>query len=202
MHSHKRIGGLRSNQLVNNLWTSASATKNNQSGCSAAPKLSTAPELSCLRLSASPPRNISNSFFFKPSSHTKAEVHVTRRCHCKAANVSLRSTKQVEQPRDPEMRHRTTTGPHDPKMLSPRYRAQKHLTEGGHQEAASRGRWRGDPGRDKCACLTPLALNFYLAVDQNQWYHFGVGAPPILVYFSGDWDVHWGYMILTHGHLD
>ena len=32
-----------------------------------------------------------------------------------------------------------------------------------------------------------------------QWYHFGVGAPPILVYFSGDWDVHWGYGILTHG---
>ena len=23
--------------------------------------------------------------------------------------------------------------------------------------------------------------------------HFGVGAPSILVYFSGDWDVHWGY---------
>ena len=23
--------------------------------------------------------------------------------------------------------------------------------------------------------------------------YFGVGAPPILVYFSGDWDVHWGY---------
>ena len=23
--------------------------------------------------------------------------------------------------------------------------------------------------------------------------HFGVGAPPILVDFSGDWDVHWGY---------
>ena len=21
----------------------------------------------------------------------------------------------------------------------------------------------------------------------------GVGAPPILVYLSGDWDVHWGY---------
>ena len=31
-----------------------------------------------------------------------------------------------------------------------------------------------------------------LAVGQNQWDHFGVGAPPILVYFSGDWDVHWG----------
>ena len=23
--------------------------------------------------------------------------------------------------------------------------------------------------------------------------HFGVGAPPILVYFSGVWDIHWGY---------
>ena len=31
-----------------------------------------------------------------------------------------------------------------------------------------------------------------LAVGQHQWYHFGVGAPPILVYFSGDWDVHGG----------
>ena len=33
----------------------------------------------------------------------------------------------------------------------------------------------------------------YLAAGQDQWYHFGVGAPPILVYFCGDWDVHWGY---------
>ena len=41
----------------------------------------------------------------------------------------------------------------------------------------------------------------HLAVGQNQWYHFGVGAPPILVYFSGDWDVHWGCGILTHGHF-
>ena len=31
--------------------------------------------------------------------------------------------------------------------------------------------------------------------------HFGVGAPPVLVYFSGDWDVHWGYGIFTHGHV-
>ena len=28
---------------------------------------------------------------------------------------------------------------------------------------------------------------------QNQGSHFGVGAPPVLVHFSGDWDVHWGY---------
>ena len=40
-----------------------------------------------------------------------------------------------------------------------------------------------------------------MAVGQNQWYHVGVGAPPILVYFSGDWDVHWEYGVLTHGHV-
>ena len=32
-----------------------------------------------------------------------------------------------------------------------------------------------------------------MAVGQNPWCHFGVGAPPILVYFNGDWDVHWKY---------
>ena len=32
-----------------------------------------------------------------------------------------------------------------------------------------------------------------LSVGQHQWYHFGIGAPPILIYFSGDWDVHRGY---------
>ena len=36
---------------------------------------------------------------------------------------------------------------------------------------------------------------------QNQWYHFGIGAPPILVYFSGDWAVLWGYGVLAHGHM-
>ena len=36
-----------------------------------------------------------------------------------------------------------------------------------------------------------------MAAGQNQWCHFGVGAPPILVYFSGDWDAHWGYGVLT-----
>ena len=40
-----------------------------------------------------------------------------------------------------------------------------------------------------------------MAVGQNQWYHFGIGAPPFLVYFSWDWDVSWEYGILTHGHL-
>ena len=32
-----------------------------------------------------------------------------------------------------------------------------------------------------------------MAVGQKQWYHLGVGAPPILVHFSEDWDAHWGY---------
>ena len=41
-----------------------------------------------------------------------------------------------------------------------------------------------------------------MAVVQNQWYRFGVGPPPVLVYFSGDWDVHRGYGILTHGQID
>ena len=40
-----------------------------------------------------------------------------------------------------------------------------------------------------------------VAVGQKQWYHFGIGAPPILVYISGDWDVHWGYGLLTHGQV-
>ena len=37
------------------------------------------------------------------------------------------------------------------------------------------------------------SFHTHLAVGQNQWYHFGAGAPPILVYFSGDWAVFWGY---------
>ena len=49
---------------------------------------------------------------------------------------------------------------------------------------------RASPG--KCAS------DFHMAVG---WHHFGVGAAPILVYFSGDWDVHWGSGLLTHGHI-
>ena len=52
-------------------------------------------------------------------------------------------------------------------------------------------------GRSSHARLFPK----HMAAGQNQWYHFGVGAPPILVYFSGDCDVHWGYGILTHGQM-
>ena len=34
-----------------------------------------------------------------------------------------------------------------------------------------------------------------------QWYHFGVGAPPIFVYSSGDGDVRWGYGVMTHSTI-
>ena len=40
-----------------------------------------------------------------------------------------------------------------------------------------------------------------MAEGQHQWYHFQVGAPPVSVYFSGDWDVHWGYGVLTHSQM-
>ena len=57
---------------------------------------------------------------------------------------------------------------------------------------------------DPRACPVKRGLHFnchlfyepqssHLAAGQNQWYHFGVGAPPTKVYFSGDWDFHWGY---------
>ena len=58
------------------------------------------------------------------------------------------------------------------------------------------------PKRNGAQCLGLVAnVWIHMAVGQNQWYHFGVGAPPILVFFSGDWDVDWGYGILTHGHI-
>ena len=44
-----------------------------------------------------------------------------------------------------------------------------------------------------CCQKEVLRVAFIWLWVKNQWYHFGVGAPPILVYFSGDWDVHWGY---------
>ena len=53
----------------------------------------------------------------------------------------------------------------------------------------------------KARLASPTLDGNDLAVGQHQWYHFGVGAPPILVYFSGVWDVHWGYGVLTHSHF-
>ena len=44
-----------------------------------------------------------------------------------------------------------------------------------------------------------LVSGTHLAVGQNQW---DPGAPPIVEpSFTRDWDVYWGYGILTHGHV-
>ena len=58
---------------------------------------------------------------------------------------------------------------------------------------------RGRPLRGSLSRHPPT--NAFVPVGQHQLYHFGLGAPPILVYFSGDWDVHWGYGLLTHSHM-
>ena len=41
----------------------------------------------------------------------------------------------------------------------------------------------------------------WLWVKANGIPFWLVGAPPILVYFSWDWDVQGGYLLLTHGHI-
>ena len=84
-----------------------------------------------------------------------------------------------------------------------------YLERGSHRPMNGHGKHRlvqllsiGFPGRFSLRLLQESRPNqskttrfcyTHLAVGQNQWYHFVVGAPPILVYFSGDWDVHWGY---------
>ena len=47
----------------------------------------------------------------------------------------------------------------------------------------------GNPDPDACGCQNRFGIPCW------------VGAAPILVYFRGDWDVHWGYGLLTHGHM-
>ena len=71
-------------------------------------------------------------------------------------------------------------------------------------EALPNGAWSsGQPPRSiQPAHIQPTFPTKNMAVGQNQWYHFGVGAPLILVYLcSGDWDVHWGYGVFTHGDI-
>ena len=43
----------------------------------------------------------------------------------------------------------------------------------------------------------------WLWLSKPMGSHFGVGefATHFRTYFSGDWDVHWGYGLLTHGHV-
>ena len=71
---------------------------------------------------------------------------------------------------------------------------------------------RGPPKACARSCSVPVRLHaFALTEDMGSdiwpWLskpmgsYFGVGAPLMFVYFSGDWDVHWGYGSLTHGHI-
>ena len=43
-----------------------------------------------------------------------------------------------------------------------------------------------------------MIVRMAVVVKTNGISHFGIGAPPILVYFGGDWDVHWGYDLGFH----
>ena len=49
--------------------------------------------------------------------------------------------------------------------------------------------------------MTTLCIHLVVVVKTVGIPFVLIGAPPILVYFSGDWDVHWGYGLLTHGHF-
>ena len=93
-----------------------------------------------------------------------------------------------------------TTGLQDVPIFYPSLEVASHTSTGTRLPLSA----NSSPARsnfDGASACHLHELGRALAVGQNQWYHFGVGAPPILVYFSGDWDVHWGYGILTHGHL-
>ena len=47
--------------------------------------------------------------------------------------------------------------------------------------------------------MVDLLAMCHMAVGQHQYCHFGAA---ILHNFSWDWDVHWGYGVLTHGHIN
>ena len=101
--------------------------------------------------------------------------------------------------------------PEDPLGLGGEVRDQRHLHRGGARAEAQRrpGAEQLEDGlhvgHEQIPKLNRLHFGCgkveSVGCGSNQRYHFGVSAPPILVYFSGNWDVHWGYGILTHGQL-
>ena len=49
-------------------------------------------------------------------------------------------------------------------------------------------------------------VTFSADLHWNQWFKangtkVGAFATHFRTYFSGDWDAHWGYRVLTHGHI-
>ena len=73
-----------------------------------------------------------------------------------------------------------------------------------HLEMRAFPRWAGGNSWNLgvgCACRTQNS-KVDMAVGQNQWYHFEVGAPLILVYVSGIGIFTGGTIwLLTHGHM-
>ena len=61
------------------------------------------------------------------------------------------------------------------------------------------GRRRGSKGGAGVVSGVPM----WLRLSKPMGSHFGVGefTTHFRTYFTGDWDVHWGYGILTHGHI-
>ena len=67
-----------------------------------------------------------------------------------------------------------------------------------------RRRTRTRPRRTRSRSRWPLAArtgNRHGCRSKLMGSHLGIGAPPILVHLSGDWDVHKGYGIVTHGYM-
>ena len=74
-------------------------------------------------------------------------------------------------------------------------------------------RFHFDPYGHGSRPRTPSTPKWYHWFDPQPYYPFGCESKPmvpfwpfwgrctILVYFSGDWDVDWGYRILTHTHF-
>ena len=70
--------------------------------------------------------------------------------------------------------------------------------------SASGNRHAAEPHRKKFivdagSIAMALTVGMWLWLSKPMRSHFGAGAPPSLVYFGGDWDVHWGYGLLTRG---
>ena len=108
-------------------------------------------------------------------------------------------------------RHRLTPKPAVALAVAPggcrRCRAASCWPRSGGPTARSATEKRGvGPGPEVFRSLTPGCANGGGGTLSWLWvktiWHFGAGAPPILVYFSGGWDVHWGYGLSTHGRLN
>ena len=47
----------------------------------------------------------------------------------------------------------------------------------------------------------PIVVDMAVVVKTNGIPFWGRCTTHFRTYFSGDWDVHWGYGLLTHGHM-